>query len=185
MHTFPEIDRFKAMMDQHHPLDPAIVRNLREDLIVRWTYHSNAIEGNTLTLQEHSGAGFSHDACVSHDVGEFFHKETCHLRRICEAPVNTPAKPLNDAQLGGYFFSTRPATLPDSSACAPRRVTYSIPGHTETTSEDKARHSPEQPKLRRPGDDFQWWQAHLSLLEEPKCASLWWSLGRENPDSVF
>lgn len=28
------------------------MRNLREDLIVRWTYHSNAIEGNTLTLRE-------------------------------------------------------------------------------------------------------------------------------------
>lgn len=52
MHTFPDIDRLKATLDQHRPLDPAIVRNLREDLIVRWTYHSNAIEGNTLTLQE-------------------------------------------------------------------------------------------------------------------------------------
>lgn len=29
-----------------------MVRNLREDLIVRWTYHTNAIEGNTLNLQE-------------------------------------------------------------------------------------------------------------------------------------
>jgi Fic family protein len=52
MHVFPNIDRLKATLDQHRPLDPAIVRNLREDLIVRWTYHSNAIEGNTLTLQE-------------------------------------------------------------------------------------------------------------------------------------
>jgi hypothetical protein len=25
---------------------------LREDLILRWTYHSNAIEGNTLALNE-------------------------------------------------------------------------------------------------------------------------------------
>ena len=52
MHTFPKIDRLKSTLDPHRPLDPAIVRNLREDLIVRWTYHSNAIEGNTLTLQE-------------------------------------------------------------------------------------------------------------------------------------
>jgi Fic family protein len=28
------------------------LNNLREDLILRWTYHSNAIEGNTLSLQE-------------------------------------------------------------------------------------------------------------------------------------
>ncbi len=50
--TFPALDALKTILDQHRPLDPAIVRNLREDLIVRWTYHSNAIEGNTLTLRE-------------------------------------------------------------------------------------------------------------------------------------
>lgn len=49
---FTVIDRLKATLDAHRPLDRAIVRNLREDLIVRWTYHSNAIEGNTLTLRE-------------------------------------------------------------------------------------------------------------------------------------
>lgn len=47
-----EIDGFKATLDSHRPLDAAIVSNLREDLILRWTYHSNAIEGNTLTLLE-------------------------------------------------------------------------------------------------------------------------------------
>lgn len=52
MHLFPLLDRLQATLDRHRPLDPAIVRNLREDLIVRWTYHSNAIEGNTLTLRE-------------------------------------------------------------------------------------------------------------------------------------
>lgn len=49
---FSKIDDLKATLDAHRPLDPAIVRNLREDLILRWTYHSNAIEGNTLTLRE-------------------------------------------------------------------------------------------------------------------------------------
>jgi Fic family protein len=52
MMPFHEIQRLKHQLDQHRPLDPAIVANLREDLIVRWTYHSNAIEGNTLTLRE-------------------------------------------------------------------------------------------------------------------------------------
>lgn len=28
-----------------------VVRNLHEDLVVRWTYNSNATEGNTLTLK--------------------------------------------------------------------------------------------------------------------------------------
>lgn len=50
--SFESIDAHKLVLDQHRPLDPAIVANLREDLIVRWTYHSNAIEGNTLSLRE-------------------------------------------------------------------------------------------------------------------------------------
>lgn len=49
---FENIDALKTKLDQHRPLSPAIVKNLQEDLIVRWTYHSNAIEGNTLTLLE-------------------------------------------------------------------------------------------------------------------------------------
>jgi Fic family protein len=52
MSLLPAIDRLKATLDAHRPLDPALVRNLYEDLLVRWTYHSNAIEGNTLTLHE-------------------------------------------------------------------------------------------------------------------------------------
>ena len=49
---FEIIDDLKAKLDQHRPLSSAIVKNLHEDLILRWTYHSNAIEGNTLTLLE-------------------------------------------------------------------------------------------------------------------------------------
>ena len=56
MDTFYTIGHLKATLDQHRPLDPAIARNLREDLILRWTYHANAIEGNTLTLRETKAA---------------------------------------------------------------------------------------------------------------------------------
>ncbi len=51
-HSFEEIDRLKATLDEYRPLDSAIVQNLHEELVVRWTYHSNAIEGNTLSLRE-------------------------------------------------------------------------------------------------------------------------------------
>ena len=50
--NFKKLDQQKAKLDSYRPLNPAIVSNLREDLIVRWTYNSNAIEGNTLTLNE-------------------------------------------------------------------------------------------------------------------------------------
>lgn len=42
----------KAALDRYRPLSPQIVRRLHEDLRVLLTYHSNAIEGNTLTLRE-------------------------------------------------------------------------------------------------------------------------------------
>ena len=42
----------KAALDRYRPLAPQIVRRLHDDLRVLLTYHSNAIEGNTLTLRE-------------------------------------------------------------------------------------------------------------------------------------
>ena len=42
----------KEKLDSFRPLEKELVRNLRENLILNWTHHSNAIEGNTLTLQE-------------------------------------------------------------------------------------------------------------------------------------
>ena len=49
---FETIDSLKNKLDAQRPLSPSIIKNLQEDLILRWTYHSNAIEGNTLTLLE-------------------------------------------------------------------------------------------------------------------------------------
>lgn len=47
-----DIDELKKEIDVHRPLPSEIVHNLKENLIVDWTYNSNAIEGSTLTLQE-------------------------------------------------------------------------------------------------------------------------------------
>src|SRR5258708_20520198 len=46
------LEKKKAQLDLHRPLAPAIARRLHEDLRIRLTYHSNAIEGNTLSLRE-------------------------------------------------------------------------------------------------------------------------------------
>lgn len=42
----------KNLLDQKRPLSAGILARLREDFEVEWTYHSNSIEGNTLTLVE-------------------------------------------------------------------------------------------------------------------------------------
>src|SRR5713226_9260556 len=44
--------RKKALLDSYRPLPKDTVKRLNEDLRVFLTYHSNAIEGNTLTLRE-------------------------------------------------------------------------------------------------------------------------------------
>ncbi|MEA1957192.1 MAG: Fic family protein [Euryarchaeota archaeon] len=47
-----KIQRKKEHLDAHSPLPESAVRKLRDELRLLHTYHSNAIEGNTLTLQE-------------------------------------------------------------------------------------------------------------------------------------
>ena len=49
---FEQLNQMKAQLDAARPLPAATTRSLHDDLLLRWTYHSNAIEGNTLTLLE-------------------------------------------------------------------------------------------------------------------------------------
>lgn len=46
------IHRKKAELDGLRPLPYIALKNLRESMTLEWTYNSNSIEGNTLTLQE-------------------------------------------------------------------------------------------------------------------------------------
>ncbi|WP_038471766.1 Fic family protein [Candidatus Izimaplasma bacterium HR1] len=49
---FSNIDLLKKEIDSYRPLPKRISKGLHEKLIVEWTYNSNAIEGNTLTMSE-------------------------------------------------------------------------------------------------------------------------------------
>ena len=46
------LDEKKARLDAVRPLPSGVVAKLKEYFDVEWTYHSNAIEGSTLTLAE-------------------------------------------------------------------------------------------------------------------------------------
>ena len=50
--NFTKIDELQARLKSLRPLNEAELRRLREEFMVENTYHSNAIEGNTLTLRE-------------------------------------------------------------------------------------------------------------------------------------
>ncbi len=46
------IDEGKRLIDKFRPLPPSVLSRLQKQLTLEWTYNSNAIEGNTLTLKE-------------------------------------------------------------------------------------------------------------------------------------
>ena len=49
---FEDINKKKQLLDSKRPLPEYTVKSIRENLLLEWTYNSNAIEGNTLTLIE-------------------------------------------------------------------------------------------------------------------------------------
>ena len=49
---FAELTQKKHQLDAARPLPSGVLSKLRDALDIEWTYHSNAIEGNTLTLRE-------------------------------------------------------------------------------------------------------------------------------------
>jgi Fic family protein len=51
-YDYKYIDFLKDSIDYHRPFSKGLADSLHEKLIVEWTYNSNAIEGNTLTLSE-------------------------------------------------------------------------------------------------------------------------------------
>lgn len=49
---FSKIDHKKRQLNARRPFPKYTVKSLRDKLFLEWTYNSNAIEGNTLTIIE-------------------------------------------------------------------------------------------------------------------------------------
>ena len=49
---FNEVDQLKKKLDSKRPIPKEALRSLEESTNLEWTYNSNGIEGNTLTLRE-------------------------------------------------------------------------------------------------------------------------------------
>ena len=52
MYHFSRIDGLKEQLDSRRPLTAGELKRLQDEFLIEYTYNSNAIEGNTLTLQE-------------------------------------------------------------------------------------------------------------------------------------
>lgn len=49
---FNEVDKLKRKLDSKRPIPKETLRSLEDSINLEWTYNSNGIEGNTLTLRE-------------------------------------------------------------------------------------------------------------------------------------
>lgn len=49
---FNEVDNLKKELDSKRPISKETLKSLKESINLEWTYNSNGIEGNTLTLRE-------------------------------------------------------------------------------------------------------------------------------------
>lgn len=49
---FDEVDSLKKELDSKRPIPKETLKSLKETINLEWTYNSNGIEGNTLTLRE-------------------------------------------------------------------------------------------------------------------------------------
>jgi hypothetical protein len=50
--TFDRLNEKKAMLQKARPLPKIALQKIKESLSLEWTYNSNSIEGNTLTLKK-------------------------------------------------------------------------------------------------------------------------------------
>lgn len=50
--NFEAIDNKRVELEKYRPLPTNTLKSLRENMLVEWTYNTNAIEGNTLTISE-------------------------------------------------------------------------------------------------------------------------------------
>ena len=49
---FDEVDELNAKLNSKRPIPKETLKSIKESFNLEWTYNSNGIEGNTLTLRE-------------------------------------------------------------------------------------------------------------------------------------
>ncbi len=101
------IEGKKKKLDQARPLPQSALHKIREALSVEWTYNSNAIEGNTLSLREtqmilEDGVTISGKSLREHFEAKNHDTALKHLNTLV-----TEVKPLNSSEilsLHGYVM---------------------------------------------------------------------------------
>ena len=121
------IEGKKKKLDQARPLPQSALHKIREALSVEWTYNSNAIEGNTLSLREtqmilEDGVTISGKSLREHFEAKNHDTALKHLNTLV-----TEVKPLNSSEilsLHGYVMRS----IDDESAGRIRHAGVRISG---------------------------------------------------------
>ncbi|MCC8196716.1 MAG: Fic family protein [Ruminococcus sp.] len=135
---FEQIERKKAELDSKHPLTEGEVQRLHEEFTIEYTYNSNAIEGNTLTLDETAivlqGLTVAQKPLKDH-MEAVGHKEAFDF--VCElVKDNTPLSERNVKLIHSFVLAGR-----KEDRGTYRRIPVRIMG---------AHHEPVQPYLIQP-----------------------------------
>ncbi|WP_138262845.1 DNA-binding protein [[Clostridium] hylemonae] len=132
------IDRKKTELDSRRPLTEGEVERLTEEFVVEYTYNSNAIEGNTLTLRETDmvlrGLTIGQKPLKDH-MEAIGHKEAFDLVR----DFVKDQEPLSERVINHIHYLVLADKKDDRGAY--RRVPVRIMG---------AKHEPAQPYLIKP-----------------------------------
>lgn len=192
MNGLSEIDRLKPEWDALQPLAPDHERRLWRKLRLEWNYHSNHIEGNTLTYGEtellliHGATHGNHtireyDEMKAHDVG------IAHVRELAEDQTRllgeTDIRNLNKIILKEPFW--KPAQTPDGQAT--RKQT--IPGEYKTSPNNVLTATGELFEFAPPSDVSARMSTLVALLGESlesyREADIVWILAKLHHDFVL
>lgn len=114
---FQQCDQLKKQLDALRPLSQHTAKSLHEQLVLEWTYNSNAIEGNTLTLKETKVVleGITiggkpmreHFEAINHKeaidyVEDIVHKQEALSERVIRSIHQLVLKNIDDAHAGRY-----------------------------------------------------------------------------------
>ena len=87
MHDHPDFVRLgqlKSRLDSYRPLSTEIVQNLHDDMVLRWTNHSNAIEGNTLIPRNIDDRNAGNYRSVNVLISGTRHRPPQHFKQVEE-----------------------------------------------------------------------------------------------------
>lgn len=127
-HLAQRLEEKKQRLDRYRPLAPHLVQRLHEDLRILLTYHSNAIEGNTLSLRE-TQMVIEHGMTIgSHPLREYLEASNHaaaidHLTTLVDA-----AQPLRQDDILRLHHLVMDRILPDAGHW--RTIPVSIRGAT-------------------------------------------------------